>query len=127
MTGLVETNIDERDFYIAPELYQNEMQRGEFNLPQGYTLVPDNLLFKVVKGDEYVPASDPDFEIRFSDKKNYYLERIENFTGFMLLNRVNYELQNGKVERAKVYMRKLKKILPDYTIPVTLKNVLTDN
>ena len=124
MTGLVETNIDERDFYIAPELYQNEMQRGEFNLPQGYKLVPDNLLFKVVKGDEYVPASNPDFQIRFSDKKNYYLEKIEYFTGLMLLNRVNYELQNGKVERAKVYMQKLKKILPDYSIPTTLKNVL---
>jgi hypothetical protein len=126
MTGLIATNIDERDFYVAPELYQNEMQRGEFSLPQGYKLVPDNLLFKVVKGDEYVPASDPDFEIRFSDKKDYYLERIENFTGFMLLNRVNYELQNGKVERAKVYMRKLKKILPDYSIPTTLNNVLPD-
>jgi hypothetical protein len=124
MTGLISTNIDERDFYVAPELYQNEMQRSEFILPQGYTLVPDNLLFKVVKGDEYVPASDPDFQIRFSDKKNYYLEKIEYFTGFMLLNRVNYELQHGKVERAKIFMRKLKKILPDYSIPTTLKNVL---
>ena len=127
MTGLVATNIDERNFYIAPELYQNEMQRGEFKLPQGYQLVPDNLLFKVVKGDKYIPASDPDFQIRFSDKKNYYLEKIKYFTGFMLLNRVNYELQHGKVERAKVYMRKLKNILPDYSIPITLKNVLPDD
>jgi hypothetical protein len=45
----------------------------------------------------------------------------------MLLNRVNYELQHGKVERAIVYMRKLKKILPDYSIPITLKNVLPDD
>ncbi|MCH8033338.1 MAG: DUF2723 domain-containing protein [Bacteroidetes bacterium] len=127
MTGLVATNIDERNFYIAPELYQNEMQRGEFKLPLGYQLVPDNLLFKVVKGDKYIPASDPDFQIRFSEKKNYYLEKIEYFTGFMLLNRVNYELQHGKVERAKVYMRKLKNILPDYSIPITLKNVLPDD
>jgi len=126
MTGLIETNIDERDYYVAPELLQGEMQRGEFNLPTGYRLVPDNLLFKVVKGDEYVPASDPDFEIRFSNKKNYYLERIEYFTGFMLLNRVNYELQYGKVERAKVYLQKLKKILPDYNIPISLKSLLTD-
>ncbi len=127
MTALVATNIDERDFYIAPELYQNEMQRGEFKLPQGYKLVPDNLLFKVVNSDEYVPASDPDFQIRFSDNKNYYLEKIEYFTGYMLLNRVNYELQHGKVERAKVFMRKLKKLLPDYNIPVTLKNFLQDD
>lgn len=127
MTGLVAANIDERDFYIAPELYQNEMQRNEFKLPQGYKLVPDNLLYKVVKGDEYVPASDPDFQIRFSGRKNYYLEKIEYFTGSMLLARANYELQYGKVKRAKVYMRKLKKILPEYNIPITFKNFLTDD
>lgn len=126
MTGLVATNIDERDFYVAPELLQNEMQRGEFSLPQGYRLVPDNLLFKVVRSDEYVPASNPDFEIRFSNKKNYYLERIEYFTGFMLLNRINYELQYGKVERARVYLNKLKNILPEYSIPESLNTLLED-
>jgi Protein O-mannosyl-transferase TMEM260-like len=126
MTGMVATNVDERDFYIAPELLQNEMQRGEFSLPQGYKLIPDLLLFKVVRGDEYVPAADPDFEIRFSDRKSYYLERIKYYTGFMLMNRVNYELQNGKTERAKVYLRKLKKALPDYPIPLTLKNATQD-
>jgi hypothetical protein len=124
MTEMVATNIDERNFYIAPELVQNEMQRGEFSLPKGYKLVPDVFLFKVVKGDEYVPAADPDFKIRFSDRKSYYLERIKYYTGFMLLNRVNYELQNGKIERAKIYLRKLKKELPNFPIPVTLQNAI---
>lgn len=128
MTGMVATNIGERDFYVAPELFQNEMQRGEFSLPQGYKLVPDVLLFKVVKGDEYVPAANPDFNIRFTDdEKNYYLERIEYYTGFMLLNRANYELQNGKTERAKIYLKKLKKELPNYPIPITLKNAMPDD
>ncbi len=57
MTGLVATNIDKKDFYVAPEVFEREMQRGEFVLPEGYTLIPDLLLFKVVKGNQYHPAS----------------------------------------------------------------------
>ncbi len=38
MTNLVATNINKHNFYIAPEVVQNEMQRGEFNLPDGYFL-----------------------------------------------------------------------------------------
>jgi hypothetical protein len=30
MTNIVTTNIDKRDVYIGPELFENEMQRGEF-------------------------------------------------------------------------------------------------
>ena len=46
MTDLVGTNINNGDFYIAPELFENEMQKGEFTLPTGYTLVPDLFLFQ---------------------------------------------------------------------------------
>ena len=39
MTGLVSTNIDKHDFFVAPELVNGEMKRGEFQLPGGYTLL----------------------------------------------------------------------------------------
>src|SRR5690606_6287334 len=65
MTNLVASNIDEREFYIAPEVVQNEMQRGEFSLPEGYSLVPHLFLFKVTKDKNYVSAPEPEFEIRF--------------------------------------------------------------
>ena len=127
MTDLVKYNAEERDFYIAPELYENEMQRGEFVLPQGFTLVPVGLLFKVVSDTGYVPAPEPDFRLRISDKRNYYIDMIENFTGVMLARRTMYEMQYGKVERAKLYLQKIKEDLPNYIIPVTLRNILTDN
>jgi hypothetical protein len=38
MTNLVGTNADSSNFYIAPELFENEMQKGEFTLPACYTL-----------------------------------------------------------------------------------------
>ncbi len=125
MTNLVKTNVDKRDFYIAPELFENEMQRGEFTLPEGYTLVPDLFLLKVVRGNNYVPASDPDFTVRFPASRDEYLNNIERFFICpMLIRRALYELKYDKTERAKLYIEKVKKDFPDYRIPLELEKVI---
>ncbi|MDP2035851.1 MAG: DUF2723 domain-containing protein [Ignavibacteria bacterium] len=117
MTYLIGKNIDERNCYIGLELFQNEMQRGEFTLPQGYQLVPQLLAFKVVKGTEYIPAPDPKFTIRLPKEKNKYIQFIETTVGTMLTYRAAYELQFGYKERAKVYIDKARKDFPGYQIP----------
>ncbi len=125
MTDLVSTNIEHKNFYIAPELFDNEMQKGEFSLPAGYTLVPDLFLFKVVKGNQYVSAPDPDFKIRFPSKQNHYTLFIENNIGNMLARRAFYEMQFDKVDRAKLYVKKIKEALPGYKLPKGLAEVLS--
>jgi hypothetical protein len=124
MTNLVKSNIDTRNVFIGPELFENEMQQGNFRLPEGYTLVPDLFLFKVVKGNEYVSAGKPDFKIRLPEKRNYYINTIENFVGSMLVRRAMYELQFDKVDRAKMYIHKIKTDLPDYVMPAGIGDVL---
>ena len=124
MTDLVATNISKRQFFIAPELFENEMQRGQFTLPPGYTLVPDLLLFKVVKGNSYVPAPDPNFEIRFPKHGTVYTNFIQNTIGSMLARRALYEMQFDKIDRAKIYIRKIKNDLPGYILPQQLEQVL---
>ncbi len=124
MTDLVATNIDKRNYYISPELFENEMQKGQFVLPKGYTLVPDLLMFKVVKGNQYVPAPDPNFVIRFPKKRNFYINFIESQAGSMLARRALYELQYDKIDRAKIYVKKIKKDFPDYALPEGLAEVL---
>ena len=124
MTDLVATNISKRQFYVAPELFENEMQNGQFSLPPGYTLVPDLLLFKVVKGNSYVPAADPNFKISFPAKGNYYTNFIQNIVGSMLARRALYEMQFDRIDRAKIYVRKIKKDLPGYVLPQGLTQVL---
>ena len=124
MTGLVASNIDKHDFYVAPELFDNEMQKGEFSLPQGYTLVPELFLFKVVKGSGYVSAPDPNFTIRFPHNKNKYMLNIERLAGSMLARRAIYEMQFDKLDRARLYIRKIKQTFPDYKIPRGLDRVL---
>jgi hypothetical protein len=120
MTNLVSTNADKKDIYISSELIENEMQKGEFILPEGYTVVPDNLLFRVVKGKEYVSASDPIFTIRFPRTRTRYIDFIENSVGTMLTRRALYEIQFNKTDRGKIYIRKIREEFPNYIIPPEL-------
>jgi hypothetical protein len=124
MTKLIASNIDKRDFYIAPELVEQEMKRGELILPAGYNLVPDLFLFKVVRGGEYVPAANPDFTIRFPAKRNHYIDSIEKFVGTILSNRAAYEIRYGKQDRAKIYLQKIISDLPNFRIPPQLQQII---
>lgn len=124
MTNLIKTNIDQRDYFIAPELVEQEMKRGEFRLPEGYTLVPYLLTYKVVKSDEYVPAPNPDFQLRIASNRNYYIDTIENMVGRMLSNRAYYEVKFGRTDRAKIYLQKILRDLPGFNLHPALLEVL---
>jgi hypothetical protein len=124
MTNLIATNIDKSNIYISPELYDNEMQRGEFTLPIGYTLIPDNLLFRVVKGNDYMAASNPNFIIRFPTTRTKYIDFMENEEGTMLARRALYEIQFKRMDRAKLYIQKIKKEYPNYILPRELAGII---
>ena len=124
LKGLIETNIDKREVYLGAELVMNEMQKGEFKLPEGYTLVPDIFFFKVVKTNKYVPADGPVFHLRFPKQNNYYVNFVADMTGSMFVRRALYEMQFDNRARAKVYIKKLKEELPDFAIPAGLAEVI---
>jgi hypothetical protein len=126
MTNLVATNINKREFYLGPEVVQNEMQKGEFVLPEGYFIVPHLLMFKVTNDQKYISAPNPDFSIRIPDKKNQYTVAIENFVAGMLINRAFYELQYNKIDQARLYLTKIRNEFPDTRIPPQLQNLLTE-
>lgn len=123
MQKLITENIQTHSYFIGPELVDNEMRNGAFSLPKGYFIVPDLLLFRVVSTNEYVPAADPDFRIRFPKNSNKYIEQIKNMVGSMLVRRAMYELSFDKTERARLYINKIRKEMPEYRIPYELENV----
>lgn len=123
MTGLVSENIEDKSFYIGPELIDNEMRSGQFILPEGYTIVPHLFLFKVTKSNEYVPAPDPEFEIRIPQTTNFYSEFILNLIGRMLSSRAMYELQQGKTDRAILYVNKIRMEIPNFILPVSIRDL----
>lgn len=124
MTNLVVKNIEKRNYYIGPEIFQNEVQKGEFSLPEGYQFVPHLLMFKVVKGNDYTPAPDPNFTIRFPKNRNKYIDFIETMSATMLTYRASYELLFNKPDRAKIYLDKVRKEFPNYQIPYEIANMI---
>ena len=116
MTKLVTTNIGKYNIYLAPEMVDIEMQKGEFALPQDYFLVPDLFLFRVVRTKAYIPAIDPGFQIQVPERRDYYINFIEEKIGSMLARRAIYEIQNNKSDRAKVYINKIKSDLSGYKL-----------
>lgn len=123
MAGLISTNIDKHDYFIAPELVDGEMRRGEFQLPKGYSLVPHLFLFKVVNTNDYVEAPLPDYKIRFGDMDDKYITALRGFLSSMLIRRAIYELQFDKTERAKIYVKKLAADFPNVALPPALSNL----
>jgi hypothetical protein len=126
MTKLITTNIDKRDYFIGPELVEQEMKRGEFKIPDGYSLVPYLFFYKVTTTNDYVPAPDPDFTIRIASNKNVYIENIENIVGKMLSDRAFYEVKYGHTDRAKIYLKKILNDLPGFPLHPALQNLLKD-
>lgn len=126
MMNLVATNFDKHEIYIAPEIFDNEMQRGEFSLPEGYKLVPHLFLFKVVNTDDYVEAPLPEFKLNFSERKDKYQTSLSSFVGLMLVRRAYYEVQYNKPERAKIYLKKVAEEFPETQIPQQLRSLILD-
>ena len=124
MTKLVTTNIEKYNIYLAPEMVDIEMQKGEFTLPPDYYLVPNLFLFKVVRTKEYVSAKEADFNIQIPERRDYYVNFIEEKVGSMLARRAIYEMQNNKSDRAKVYINKIKNALPQYKLSPELMRVI---
>jgi len=124
ITNLILTNSSDREIYIGPELFDNEIQRNEISLPEGFRLVPHLFLFKVVKTDEYVEAPLPDFKMNFSEQKDKYQKALNSIMGLMLVRRAFYEVQFNKPERAKIYLKKVAEEFPDTQIPQQLQSLI---
>lgn len=122
--NLISTNFEKREIFIGPEIFDNEMQRGQVSLPEGFKLVPHLFLFKVVKSDEYVEAPLPDFKLNFSEKKDKYQTALSSFVGLMLVRRAYYEVQFNKPEKAKLYLKKVAEEFPETPIPQQLQTLI---
>ena len=115
------TLLKNRPYYLTPEMVRDELPKGKFKIGKNENIVPDQLLFKVVKVQYYVPAGNSDFEIRFPYDRSVLVNYIGDLVGSMLVNRIRYELHYQKYDRAKVYLNKLVTDLPFYKLPEDIK------
>ena len=110
-------NKSENSIYLAPDIYRDEFKRNVFRIPPNKKIIPDVLLFRIIGDDKYYPAPDPDFLIRMPKTKSVLSKYVEDLICFMLVNRIKYELNFDKYERARIYYLKLVGNFPDFNIP----------
>ena len=111
------------NIYLTPEVVRDEVEKGGFIMPDSLEIIPDILMFRVVKKNEYFPAKDPDFIIRIPKEKTVLTRYIEKLIGAMLTNRIQYELNYSKFDRARLYYLKLVNDFSDYPVPDKLKQL----
>ena len=108
-------------------MVRDDLEKGKFIMPDSLKVIPDVLMFRVVNNDAYFPAKNPDFIIRVPKEKTVLTKYIESLIGAMLMNRIRYELQYNKFNRARRYYFKLLNDLPDYPVPDKLKRLFKTN
>ncbi len=123
MTGLAESNASARDYFILPELVDNEMKRGEFVLPKGYSLVPLWFGYKLTKGNSYVASDIPVLKIRFPKHGDAYSDFVKKVISEMCINRAFYEKSFGKIDKARAWISLGLKYNPTFILPSELYKI----
>lgn len=126
MTDLVKENMINHDYFVAPEIVDGEMKRGEFQLPNGYSLVPYLFLYKVVKTNGYIECPSPEFKIRFPANEDKYILSLKKIIAEMLANRALYELHFKRDDLAKLYVKKIAADFNDYLLPPVLQKLINN-
>lgn len=117
-------DISKYDIYLTPEVYSDEFDRDFINnVFPNRKLIPDVLVFRLVNDDKYYPASDPDFVMRIPKSEGIFTKHIVNLAGSMIANRIRYEAQFQKIDRAKIYYSKLLEDFPGYPIPADVNQL----
>ncbi|HPN37596.1 MAG TPA: DUF2723 domain-containing protein [Melioribacteraceae bacterium] len=119
--GLIADNIDKRPIYFGPELIDNEIKNDQIEIPDGLSLVPEGLLYRVVKNRDYHPQNNYNINIRFPKTEDKYIINLKNIIFGMLANRAIYEKSYNRIENEKLIKDIIISNFPDKNLPQFLK------
>jgi len=96
----IKFNISKRPLYLTYEMIQ-KIQEGELKLGNEYSTVPFGLTFKITKKGDYISQPYDLYDLRFIKINFYSNEELKNVVKSMMINRIYYELQFEKYDKAK--------------------------
>jgi hypothetical protein len=118
---LIETNMDKRAVFVAPELVENELARGELDLPSGVTLVPDLFFFRAVRDREtFCQTRVQGVALPFPKRRDRYTDQVRGLVTRMLIRRALYELYFQRRDAAAGWVAQLKQLNPGFPVPEQL-------
>jgi Protein of unknown function (DUF2723) len=118
LARIVHDNTGSRPIYFTSHFLTVEYKTIKIPLPEDYDIIPDLLLFKVVKDPKvYHPLNltNPQVGLRLPQYKNAYIREIEKQSSEVLAARARiYEKQFGKSDTAQIILNLLKENFPDF-------------
>ena len=119
LAHIVLENVGKRPVYFTSHFLAVEYQTFKIPLPEDHGVIPDLLLYKVVKEPQvYHPLNldHPRIAVRLPEYKNAYIREIEKQSTEVLAERASiYEKQFSKPDTARIIRSLLKENFPDFT------------
>lgn len=120
--GSVE-NLLKDDYYITFDVFKDYIKKGKYNLGNK-TLIPEGLCFRMSNDSSYSANYIIPKKMRFLTERKIFHEYIYHLTGFMIEARARYEIEHGKIDKAKYLLSFIEKEYPDYLINPELRPYL---
>lgn len=117
--GSVE-NLLKDDYYITFDVFKDYIKKGKYNLGNK-TLIPEGLCFRMSNDSSYFANYIIPKKMRFLAKRKIFHDYIYHLTGFMIEARARYEIEHGKIDKAKYLLSFIQEEYPDYLISSDLK------
>ena len=109
--------IKNNNLYVAFDVVNNLISKGLVFLPPQCALVPEFYFYRLVFDNNYYQIDENNYTIRFNKNSNDEFESyLCTLMAFMLEQRILYELDFNKKERASYFYEKLKKNFSNYEI-----------
>lgn len=110
-------HIQGQELFVGIDVMSDLKKEHFLSFPDNSLAVPEIYFYHIVFDNKYRPLNDDGYNIRFDNAlKNDYELNIRTLLAFMLEQRIIYELNYNKIERANYYYKKLKKTFPSYNL-----------
>ncbi len=114
------SNLLKDDYFITFDIFKDYIRKGKFNLGNK-TLIPEGLCFRMANDSSYSANYIIPKKMRFLPERKIFHEYIYHLTGFMIEARARYEIEHGKIDKAKYLLAVIRKEYPEYAISSDLK------
>lgn len=116
-------NLLKEDYYVTFDVFKDYIRIGKFKLGNK-TVIPEGLCFKLSNDESYSDYYPEIPKIRFLPIRNIFQEYLYQVVGFMIETRVQYEIANNQIDKAKKLLNFIRTEYSEYKISNGLINLV---
>ena len=122
--GEIKFILSGRNVYLTFEMIKR-VHSGELKFGDDIQFIPFGLTFKLSKKGEYVEQPFDLYDLRFLKVNLYTNVELQEIVKIMMINRINYDLEFEKFEKAKELIKLFVKKFGEDNLPINLLDFYT--